>query len=91
MDRGTWWVTDHRVAKSRTCLKQLSMHGHESFKAASLPASLTISLGSVPSSGPPRRRLAMPEVHLATSSAEGVCGDHSLVEDGNVGGVLSKA
>ena len=27
MDRGAWWATVHRVAKSRTRLKQLSMHG----------------------------------------------------------------
>ena len=26
MDRGTWWATVHGVAKSRTQLKQLSMH-----------------------------------------------------------------
>ena len=26
MDRGAWWATVHRVAKSRTWLKQLSMH-----------------------------------------------------------------
>ena len=26
MDRGAWWATVHRVAKSRTQLKQLSMH-----------------------------------------------------------------
>ena len=26
MDRGTWWATVHRVAKSRTLLKQLSTH-----------------------------------------------------------------
>ena len=26
MDRGTWWATVHRVAKSQTRLKQLSMH-----------------------------------------------------------------
>ena len=25
-DRGTWWATVHRVAKSQTHLKQLSMH-----------------------------------------------------------------
>ena len=28
MDRGAWWATVHRVAKSWTQLKQLSMHGH---------------------------------------------------------------
>ena len=27
MDRGTWQVTVHRVAKSQTWLKQLSLHG----------------------------------------------------------------
>ena len=26
MDRGVWWATVHRVAKSRTRLKQLSTH-----------------------------------------------------------------
>ena len=26
MDRGTWWTTVHRAAKSRTLLKQLSTH-----------------------------------------------------------------
>ena len=26
MDRGSWWATLHRVAKSRTKLKQLSIH-----------------------------------------------------------------
>ena len=26
MDRGTWWATVHRVTKSQTQLKQLSMH-----------------------------------------------------------------
>ena len=26
MDRGTWWVTVHRVAKSQTQLKRLSTH-----------------------------------------------------------------
>ena len=26
MDKGAWWVIVHKVAKSRTQLKQLSMH-----------------------------------------------------------------
>ena len=26
LDRGAWRATDHRVAKSQTCLKLLSMH-----------------------------------------------------------------
>ena len=26
MDRGAWWATVHRVAKSQTWLKPLSMH-----------------------------------------------------------------
>ena len=26
IDRGAWWATVHRVAKSQTQLKQLSMH-----------------------------------------------------------------
>ena len=29
MDRGAWWATVHRVAKSQTRLKQLSMHSPE--------------------------------------------------------------
>ena len=28
VDRGDWWATVHRVAKSWTRLKQLSMHAH---------------------------------------------------------------
>ena len=28
MDRGAWWATVHRVTKSQTRLKQLSMHMH---------------------------------------------------------------
>ena len=28
MDRGAWWVTVHGVTKSRTQLKQLSMHAY---------------------------------------------------------------
>ena len=27
-DRGVWWATVHRLAKSWTQLKQLSMHAH---------------------------------------------------------------
>ena len=30
MDRGAWWATVHRVAKSRTRLKRLSMHAQAS-------------------------------------------------------------
>ena len=29
MDRGAWWATIHRVAKSQTQLNQLSMNAHE--------------------------------------------------------------
>ena len=29
MDRGAWWATVHRVSKSRTGLKRLSMHTHK--------------------------------------------------------------
>ena len=29
MDRGAWWATVHRVAKSRTWLRWLSMHAKE--------------------------------------------------------------
>ena len=28
MDGGAWWPTVHRVAKSQTQLKRLSMHAH---------------------------------------------------------------
>ena len=28
MERGAWWATVHRVLKSQTQLKQLSMHTH---------------------------------------------------------------
>ena len=28
MDRGAWWTTVHRVAKSWTRLKQISTHAH---------------------------------------------------------------
>ena len=28
MDRGAWWATVHRVAKSQTRLKQLSMYAY---------------------------------------------------------------
>ena len=28
MDRGAWQVTVHRVTRSQTCLKRLSMHAH---------------------------------------------------------------
>ena len=31
MDRGAWRATVHRVAKSRTRLKRLSMHAHETY------------------------------------------------------------
>ena len=30
LDRGAWQAMAHRVAKSRTCLKQLSIHGEKS-------------------------------------------------------------
>ena len=29
MDRGAWWATVHRVTKSQTQLKWLSMHTHK--------------------------------------------------------------
>ena len=29
-DRGSWWATVHRVAKSQTLLKRLSTHAHTS-------------------------------------------------------------
>ena len=38
MDRGAWWATAHGVAKSRTQLKQLSMHkGKPDIKLRNLP------------------------------------------------------
>ena len=33
MDRGAWWATAHRVLKSWTQLKQLSMHAQASSKS----------------------------------------------------------
>ena len=36
MDRGAWWSTIHRVTKSRTLLKQLSMHEGISSKSANV-------------------------------------------------------
>ena len=33
MDRGGWWATVHRVAKSRTQLKQLSTHNRQGKRA----------------------------------------------------------
>ena len=32
LDRGAWWATVHRVAKSWAWLKRLSMHADSSFK-----------------------------------------------------------
>ena len=43
MDRGAWWATVHRVTKSRTQLKQLSMHTHNFYRKSCdllAPASL---------------------------------------------------
>ena len=61
------------------------MRGQESFKGASLPASLATSLGSVPSSAPARWNLAKPEVHLAPSSAEVSVGTTLCVRMGMLG------
>ena len=36
MDRGAWWATVHRVAKSLTRLERLSVHGKQT-KAPFLP------------------------------------------------------
>ena len=33
LDRGAWWATVHRVTKSRTRLKQLSMHAWNTYFA----------------------------------------------------------
>ena len=37
MDRGAWWATVHRVAKSRTLLKRLSRHKSAIFLAPQRP------------------------------------------------------
>ena len=37
MDRGAWWATVHRVAKSQTWLKRLSTHAQGEFLGLSLP------------------------------------------------------
>ena len=34
MDKGVWWATVHRVAKSWTQLKRLSMHAASAFQTA---------------------------------------------------------
>ena len=33
MDRGGWWATVHRIAKSQTQLKQLSTHNRQGKRA----------------------------------------------------------
>ena len=35
MDRGVWWATVHKVAKSQTGLKQLSTRAHDIFYSLS--------------------------------------------------------
>ena len=35
MDRGAWWATVHRVTKSQTQLRRLSMHTHMDLKSKS--------------------------------------------------------
>ena len=56
MDRGGWWAAIHRVAQSRTLLKQLSMHAlekematHSSILAWRIPG--TEEPGGLPSMG----------------------------------------
>ena len=45
MDRGAWWATVHRVAKSRTRLKRLGRHTRPSTCVlVRLPSGLTYSL-----------------------------------------------
>ena len=39
MDRGAWWTTDHKVAKSRTRLKQLHTRMHTCSSPEILPDS----------------------------------------------------
>ena len=38
----------------------------------------------------PGGHLYKPEVHFSTGPAEGVCGDHLLVVNANIWGILSK-
>ena len=56
MDGGAWWAAVHRVAESRTRLKQLSMHAleketatHSSILARRIPG--TDEPGGLPSMG----------------------------------------
>ena len=44
MDRGAWRATVHRVTKSQTRLKQLSMHTSKLFNGASLVAQTVTEL-----------------------------------------------
>ena len=38
MDRGAWWASVHRVAKSQTQLKQLSMTLMEEHRSPAMPS-----------------------------------------------------
>ena len=53
MDRGAWWATVHRVAKSGTQLKRLSTHAHTFLGGSEVKASASSAgdLGSIPGSG----------------------------------------
>ena len=50
-DRGAWWATVHRVAKSQTWLKRLSMHAH--IHQANTEIWIHLSSESEPQAGPP--------------------------------------
>ena len=39
VDRGAWWATVHRVAKSQTQLKRLRIHAHPSYLNVALSVS----------------------------------------------------
>ena len=49
MDRGTWWVTVHRTAKTQTCLNQPATHTHmQIIFSASLAAAAAKSIQLCP-------------------------------------------
>ena len=50
MDRGTWGATVHRVTKSWTRLKQLSIHTH-TLTSGLDHASTALGMGSIPGQG----------------------------------------
>ena len=44
MDRGAWWATVHRVAKSQKQLKRLSMQGQYDLVVGKAPKCVTFSI-----------------------------------------------